>query len=127
MKILIELWHVKIQKTCSMVDQRAHLFVWQLLLPTRVLEIRPLRKWVIIRFKKSYLNICFKEEAVILIWILFQVYDTLLLSPGLHTNVHKDRVSKRREKEKERKSSVRYKKRRHELKQIKSSQVRIHF
>uniref|UniRef100_K1P7U1 Uncharacterized protein n=1 Tax=Magallana gigas TaxID=29159 RepID=K1P7U1_MAGGI len=31
-------------KMCYLVDQRAHLFVWQLLLPTRILEIRPLKK-----------------------------------------------------------------------------------
>lgn len=52
-----------------------------------------------------------------------KVYDTLMLSPGMHTNVHERRVSRKREKEKLRQSTVECKRRRHELKKLKSSQI----
>lgn len=52
-----------------------------------------------------------------------KVYDTLMLSPGMHTNVHERRVSRKRKKEKLRQSTVECKRRRHELKKLKSSQI----
>ena len=51
------------------------------------------------------------------------MYDTLLLSPGNHTNMHEKRMNSKREKDKTRKSSKLYKKLRLELKKLKSNQV----
>lgn len=56
-------------------------------------------------------------------FIFHRVYATLMLSPGMHTNVHERRVYQRREKEKLRPSTVECKKQRHDLKKLKSSQV----
>eukprot|EP00105_Crassostrea_gigas_P044903 XP_019929051.1 PREDICTED: uncharacterized protein LOC105343599 [Crassostrea gigas] len=46
-----------------------------------------------------------------------------MLSPRMHTNVHERRVSRKREKEKLRQRTVECKRRRHELKKLKSSHI----
>lgn len=101
MKTSTDLWHVKFPKMCSMIDRKAHLFLWQVLFPTWLLYIRPLKKWIIIRLKNKYLSISFIEPVILNMNFASQLWCIAVVTRHTHRCTQEQNFKERKEERKE--------------------------